>query len=260
MKASAMRAPRVARAAPPREAAGTTGRPLPGAAGPARWLPLVVVAAALAFGYAFGLHEMLSPESLARNRGRLEAFVAGNTALAAVAYVGVYVLAVGLSFPGASFLTIAGGMMFGWLLGGALTAVAATAGACLIFLVARTSLGDLLQRRAGGRLARLGDGFRENAFSYLLFLRLAPVFPFWLVNLAPALFGMRLGAYALATFLGILPGTFAYAYFGQGLGTALDGDGPIVSTELLAGFGALALAALLPVLLKAWRARRHAAR
>jgi uncharacterized membrane protein YdjX (TVP38/TMEM64 family) len=254
-----MRADHAARTEPAREAIGTAGRFPSGVAGPARWAPLVVVLAALALGYAFGLHETLSPESLARNRGRLEAFVAGNTIAAAAVYVGVYIVAVALSFPGASVLTIAGGMMFGWLLGGALTAVAATTGACLIFLVARTSLGDSLQRRAGGRLAKLRDGFRENAFSALLFLRLAPVFPFWLVNLAPALFGMRLGPYALATFLGILPGTFAYSYFGEGLGTAIDGEGPIVSTELLVGFGALALAALLPVLLKMWRARPHAA-
>ena len=225
----------------------------------ARWLPLVLVAAALGLFYVFGLHEAFSLEGLARHRERLAAFVAGNTVLAAAIYVGAYVLAVGLSVPGASFLTIAGGFMFGWLMGGALAVVAATAGACLIFLIARTSLGGVLRRRAGGRLARLGEGFERNAFNYLLFLRLAPLFPFWLVNLAAALFGMRLSTFVLATFLGILPATFAFAYFGEGLGTAVDGSGAVLSAELLVGFGVLALAALAPVALKAWRARRDAA-
>jgi uncharacterized membrane protein YdjX (TVP38/TMEM64 family) len=224
-----------------------------------RWLPIGIIATALASAYALGLHEYISVQALSDNREALQGFVAKNMLLAALTYMAVYILAVALSFPGASFLTIAAGFSFGWLLGGALTAVAATIGASIIFLAARTAFGDLLQRKAGDRIHKLQQGFQEDSFNYLLFLRLAPIFPFWLINLAPALFGMRLGPYVLATFIGILPGTFAYAYFGQGISSAIDMEGSIVAPELLIGLGALGLASLLPIVLKRIRRARRGA-
>jgi uncharacterized membrane protein YdjX (TVP38/TMEM64 family) len=114
--------------------------------------------------------------------------VDANPILAAGVYVLAYVAAVALSFPGASFLTAIGGFMFGSLVGTALALVSATIGATAIFLIARTSVGDLLASRAGPRMQRLRAGFDEEGFSYLLFLRLVPLFPFWVVNLAAALF------------------------------------------------------------------------
>ncbi|MDH3196510.1 MAG: TVP38/TMEM64 family protein [Hyphomicrobiales bacterium] len=224
-----------------------------------RWVPIGIIAAALATAYALGLNDYISVQTLSDNREALQNFVAQNMLLAALSYMAVYIIAVALSFPGASFLTIASGFSFGWLLGGALTAVSATIGATIIFLAARTAFGDLLQRKAGDRILKLRDGFQEDSFNYLLFLRLAPIFPFWLINLAPALFGMRLGPYVLATFVGILPGTFAYAYFGQGISSAIDMEGSVVSPELLIGLGALGLASLLPVVLKRIRRSRRAA-
>ena len=116
-----------------------------------------------------------------------------------------------------------------------------------------------MQRKAGERIRKLRDGFQEDSFNYLLFLRLAPIFPFWLINLAPALFGMRLGPYVLATVIGILPGTFAYAYFGQGISSAIDMEGSLASPELLIGLGALGLAALIPIALKRIRQARRSA-
>lgn len=221
-----------------------------------RFVPLGLVAAALALAWLLGLAGELSPAALAARRLELEAFVAARPGAAIAAYLFVYVAVVTVSLPGASVLTLAGGFMFGWLLGGALTAVAATFGACLVFLAARTAVGDLVAARAGPRLARLARGFREDAFLYLLSLRLAPVFPFWLVNLAPALFDMRLGPYALATFVGILPATFAYAYLGEGLAEAIGGEAPLLSRQILLGFGALALVALLPMALRRLRRGR----
>ena len=224
-----------------------------------RWVPIGIIATALATAYALGLHEYISLQALSDNREALQGFVAENMLLAALTYMAVYIIAVALSFPGASFLTIASGFSFGWLLGGALTAVAATIGAAIIFLAARTAFGDLLQRKAGDRIKKLQQGFQEDSFNYLLFLRLAPIFPFWIINLAPALFGMRLGPYVLATFIGILPGTFAYAYFGQGISSAIDMEGSVASPELLIGLGALGLASLLPVVLKRIRRARRGA-
>jgi uncharacterized membrane protein YdjX (TVP38/TMEM64 family) len=222
-----------------------------------RWLPIGIIVTALATAYAFGLHDYISLQTLSDNREALQNFVAENMLLAALTYMAIYIVAVALSFPGASFLTIAAGFSFGWLLAGALTAVSATIGASIIFLAARTAFGDLLQRKAGNRIKKLQQGFQEDSFSYLLFLRLAPIFPFWMINLAPALFGMHLGPYVLATFIGILPGTFAYAYFGQGISSAIDMEGSVVSPELLIGLGALGLASLLPVVLKRIRRARR---
>jgi len=218
-----------------------------------RWLPVAVVLAVLAGLYALGGDRYLSLEALAEKQEALRALVMERLLLAALLYVLTYIALVAVSFPGASIVTIAGGLMFGWVLGGVLSAVGATIGACIIFMIARTSFGEALQKRAGRRLKRLREGFQADAFNYLLFLRLAPIFPFWIINLAPALFGMRLAPYALATFVGILPGTFAYSYFGEGLGTAFDDEGPMVSTQLLLGFALLGLAALLPIVLKRWR-------
>src|SRR5688500_9292579 len=186
----------------------------------ARLLPLVAVLLALALAYAFGLHRYLSLEALREYEAALAAFVERNAALAALAYVGVYIAAVAISFPGASVLTAAGGLMFGYAAGSALALLSATVGATCIFLIARTSLGDMLAARAGPRVQRLRQGFQEEGFGYLLFLRLVPLFPFWLVNLAAALFGLRLLTFVGATAIGILPGTLVLAYVGASLRSA----------------------------------------
>lgn len=237
-----------------------------------KWLPLAVLLALTGLGFAFGLHRELTLSNLIERRQELAVFVEANAVLALAAYLGIYALAVALSFPGASLLTIAGGFLFGWIVGGAVTVVGATLGACAVFLVARSSLGDVLTRRAGPFVGRLADGFREDAFNYLLFLRLTPVFPFWLVNIAPAVFRMPLGAYALATFVGIVPGTFAFAFIGSGLesviaaqeaanpgcaaaGTCEVDVSALVTPQLLIAFFALGLASLIPVVLKKMRAR-----
>src|SRR5690606_8252078 len=154
-----------------------------------RYLPLGLLLAAMAAVYAAGGHRHISFAALAEHREALLAFVAAHRVAALGLYMLVYVAAIALSLPGGALLTIAGGFLFGWLVAGAAVVVAATVGATIVFLVARTSLGETLSRRAGPALNRLAVGFRQDALAYLLFLRLVPVFPFWLVNLAPALLG-----------------------------------------------------------------------
>jgi uncharacterized membrane protein YdjX (TVP38/TMEM64 family) len=221
-----------------------------------RFLPLVAVAVALALGYLFGLHRFLSLDAVRTYQDSLSGFVERNAVVAALTYVLVYVAAVALSFPGASILTAAGGLMFGYLAGTAFALFAATVGATLIFLIARTSLGEFLSARAGPKLQRLQKGFQEEGFSYLLFLRLVPLFPFWLVNLGAALFGMRLFPYVAATAIGIVPGTFVLSYFGDGLGSAIDGEGPQNWVEMFAGrLALLGLVVLIPVFYRKWRSR-----
>lgn len=229
-----------------------------------RFLPLAAVLAGLAVGYAMGLHHYLSLDFLARSREMLTSYVAANYAMSLAGFFVVYVLAVAFSFPAASILTIFGGFLFGWLTAGITVAFAATAGATLLFLAARSAFGDFLKERVGGLAARLADGFREDAFGYLLVLRLAPFFPFFAVNIAPALFGVKLRTYVAATFIGILPGCFAYAWLGQGLesvliaaanaGTSLSVK-DLVTPQITIAFAALACVALIPTLIRKWRGR-----
>lgn len=228
-----------------------------------RWLPLLLLGLAAALVYASGLDRYLSLATLKSQRALLQGFVAGHPLAAPLAYVLAYAAAVALSVPGAVFLTLAGGFLFGTVLGGLYAVVGATAGAVLVFLIARSTLGAALRARAGPWLQRMEAGFRANALSYLLVLRLVPLFPFWLVNLVPACLGMPLASYALATFLGIIPASLVYAGVGNGLGAVLDRGGEpdlglILTPPVLIPLLALAALALLPVLVKRWQARRRA--
>jgi uncharacterized membrane protein YdjX (TVP38/TMEM64 family) len=151
--------------------------------------------------------------------------------------------------------------LFGVAIGASLTVIGATLGATALFLIARTALGDVLRRRAGPFLARMADGFNKDAFNYLLFLRLVPVFPFWVVNLVPALLGMRLIPFVVATGLGIIPATIVFTAFGAGLGSVFDAGKEVdlksvLNPTLIAALIGLGLLALLPVAVKRIRERR----
>lgn len=242
-----------------------------------RFLPLILLLVAMAVVFATGAHRYVSFDKLVANRDRLQAFVATHEAKALAAYAATYVAVVALSVPGAVFLTVFGGFLFGWLIGGIVTAVAATVGGTIVFLIARTSLGDILARKAGPRLERIITGLREDAFAYLLFLRLVPIFPFWLVNLAPALVGVSLKTFVLATAIGILPGTFAFSFAGEGLDSVIAGQKAakqaclaagrsncamgvhvkaLLTPKLVAALAALGLVALTPVIVRRWFRRR----
>ncbi|MBD0271775.1 MAG: TVP38/TMEM64 family protein [Acetobacteraceae bacterium] len=212
-------------AAPDDAAAPAPGRV---AAGPAAWRrlwPLALLAAAAALAYALGLHRWLSFESLGAHRSALAGFVAGSPVLAAFLYVAAYVVVVAFSLPGGAVMTVAGGFLFGPWLGAALAVAGATLGASALFLAARHALAETLARRAGPLLGRVRDELRRDGFWYLLAIRLIPVVPFWLANLAPALAGMPFPAYAAATLIGIVPGTTVFAGIGAGLGRILDAGG-----------------------------------
>ncbi|MDO9126356.1 TVP38/TMEM64 family protein [Parvibaculum sp.] len=217
-----------------------------------RLLPLIVLAAGLAAFFALGLHRYLTLDTLRDNRQALAGWVADHWLLAALAYVGAYIAIVAFSLPAALVATLTGGFLFGTVFGGLLTVIGATIGATLLFLAARTALGDMLRAKAGPKLRKLEEGFGENAFSYMLVLRLVPLFPFFLVNLAPAFLGVPLRTYVAATFLGILPGTFVYASLGNGLGAIFEAGrdpdlGLIFQPQVIGPILALALLALVPV-------------
>jgi uncharacterized membrane protein YdjX (TVP38/TMEM64 family) len=226
-----------------------------------RWLPLLAIVLGAALFFALGLQRYLSLEALKANRDWLYWQVADHLLLALAAYGLIYTGVVALSLPGASVLTLAGGCFFGQWLGSAVTVLAATTGATLLFLAARTAFADLLRARAGPWLMRMRAGFQANAFNYLLFLRLVPAFPFFVVNLVPAFLDVRLRTFVLATFIGIIPGTFVYSNVGSGLRAVLDSDMPfslsgLLKPQIVTAMIGLALLSLLPVAIKAWRARR----
>lgn len=231
------------------------GGPDRGKRSPMRLLPLAILVLGLALGYAFGLQDYLSLGYLAEKRQMLRAEVDAHGLWSALLFTGIYILAVAFSFPAASILTIIGGFLFGWLAGGALVAVGATIGASLLFLATRSALGGFLRHRVDGVAKTVADGFRENAAGYLLVMRLAPVFPFFVVNIVAALFEISLGRFVAATFFGILPGTFAYAYLGQGVDSVLVAAhaagrearlSDLVTGDITLAFLALALVALVP--------------
>ena len=227
-----------------------------------RFLPLLVIIAGLGAGYAAGLHEYLTLAALAEQRETLIGFVNENLILASAIYFLLYIAAVAFSFPAASILTIFGGFLFGWFLGGILTAVAATIGATILFKASQTAFGDFLRDRAGPFAAKLSEGFQKDAFSYLLILRLAPVFPFFVMNIVPALFKIPTKTYVAATILGILPGTFAYTYLGQGVDSVLlsasqsgreASVSDLVTPEITIAFAALAIVATIPSVIRRFR-------
>ena len=220
-----------------------------------RFLPLAILVLAVVVVFASGLPDYLSFEQLQQNRTELLAFVDRHPLLAPLLFMAIYAAVIALSIPGGAVLTIAGGFMFGVALGTLYVVVAATLGASLIFLAAKTALGDSLRAKAGPWLRRMEDGFRENALSYLLFLRLIPVFPFWLVNLVPAFLGVAFSTYVVATFLGIIPGTLVYVSVGNGLGAVFEaGQSPnlkiIFKPAIILPLLGLAVLAILPVAYK----------
>ncbi|MEO0543155.1 MAG: TVP38/TMEM64 family protein [Pseudomonadota bacterium] len=227
-----------------------------------RFLPLAIVVGGLGFAYAMGWHRFFTLEFLAQSRDAMTAYVADNYILSIVGFTVLYAVAVAFSFPAASILTIFAGFLFGWFVGGISVAIGATVGATAIFLVARSAFGDFLTEKVGGRVKSLADGFEKEAFSYLLILRLAPVFPFFVMNIAPALFNVPIRTYVIATLVGILPGTFAYTFLGQGVGSVLEAAeaagttpsvGDLVTTEITLAFAALAAVATIPMIIKRLR-------
>lgn len=220
-----------------------------------RFLPLALILGALALAYALGLHRYLSFEVLAENRAQLLTWTESNRALALALYMLAYIAVVALSLPGGAVATLTGGFLFGTWLGGLVAVLAATMGATLLFLAARTALGDVLRDKAGPGLRKLEEGFERDALSYLLVLRLVPAFPFFLVNLAPAFLGVKLRAYLIGTFFGIMPGTFVFASVGAGLGAVFDrGERPdlsiVLTPPVLLPLLALAALSLVPVVWK----------
>lgn len=228
-----------------------------------RLLPIAVLVAGLVAFFAFDLDRFVTLDALKTHREALQGWVDSQGVVAWLVYAAIYMAAVAFSIPGGAVLTIAGGFMLGPFVATAVVVVGATCGATLLFLAARYAFADYLRGKAGGAMRRMEAGFNENPVSYMLILRLVPLFPFWLVNLVPAFLGVKLGTYFLSTLVGIIPGTFVYALVGDGAGAVLDAGGDldlgiIFEPRFLAPIIGLAVLACIPILYKRIQARRGA--
>ena len=248
-----------ATAAKPKKAATktVTKASLPAPAGRA-WIKILILAlfagAVIAF-FALGGQKYLALDTIKSNRDALLSFTREHYALAiGIAFL-VYAVAVACSVPGALVLTLTCGFLFGRWVGTAVVVTAATLGATLVFLAARYLIADWARSRMGSVGKKINEGFSANAFSYMLFLRLVPAFPFFLVNLAPAFTSIPLPTYVLATFIGIIPGSFVYANLGETLGT-IDSLSGLVSKETLIAFALLGGLALVPVVIRKIKSKR----
>jgi uncharacterized membrane protein YdjX (TVP38/TMEM64 family) len=233
-----------------------------------RWLPLALLVGAVLVVLATGLHRSISLETIVANKARLEAFVDGNRPVALASYMAIYVAIIALSIPGSLIMTVTGGLLFPLWICAPAVILSATAGATLVFLIARSALGETLRARGGPALARISEGVRRDAASYMLFLRLVPLFPFALVNLAPAIVGVPLRTFVWTTFVGVMPASLAFSFAATSLDGLLDermaafeacrilgrtdcslaiDASMLVSPRLLAAFGVLGLLALVPV-------------
>ena len=227
---------------------------------PRRKLALLGLFAALLVGFfIFDLDSLISYQGLAENEAALKRAVAENRLLTIMAYMAVYITAVAFSLPGALWLSLAGGLMFGTWAGGVIIVISATLGASGLFVAARYIIGDALRARTaskwGPALQKFEAAFNRDAWSYMLVLRLLPIFPFFIVNLGAALVGVRFPVFLLTTFFGIMPGTFVFASIGNGISVLLQsGARPDLSVmqspEILGPLVALAILSLAPML---WR-------
>ena len=228
---------------------------------PARLLVVVLMALAVGAVFVFGLDDYLSFEVLKSNRRSALEGYAQNRIVAVISFGLGYALAVALSVPGAVWLTLAAGFLFGTIQAAMIVVVSATLGALSIFLITRYALADFFHEKTGDVGRKMEVGFRDNALSYLLVLRLVPLFPFWVVNLVPALLGVSTRTYVVGTFFGIIPGSTVFCSIGNGLGAVFDSGGTpdlgiIFEPEIFGPLMALAVLSLIPVFYKRFKASR----
>lgn len=205
--------------------------------------------------YLLDLHKYLSFQELKTHRKTLQIFVSKHRFLSPFIYILIYAVLTALSIPGGAFFSVIGGFLFPQPFSTLYVVSGASLGASLLFLSARYAFSNYLKKKMGSWLKKVSSGLKKKPFSYLFFLRLVPIFPFWFVNLAPALLGVFFFPFFLTTFLGIIPGSFVYTQAGRGLGSAFDSEEDFSLTTFLnpqirIALFALGAFALLPIILK----------
>ena len=215
-------------------------------------VPPVVIALLFALFWFSGAYDYLNPAEIVDRKEQFQQAVNQNPFLAVLIFSMIYTSVVALSLPFASLLTMTAGFLFGLVTGTFIVVASATLGATIIFTVAKTSMGQVLKEKAGKLYQKIEADMRENAVGYLLFLRLVPLFPFFLVNIVPAFFNIKTKTYIWTTAFGIFPGTLIYVNVGRSLGQ-VDNPADLVSGDLVLSMGLLGCVALVPVIYKKWK-------
>ena len=220
---------------------------------------LIVFASILVIFFLSGMRDYLTFETIKENRDSLERLVSANYLISVTGFMILYILAVSFSIPGAVWLTISAGFVFGVVPATIYSVFAATIGATVIFLLTRYLFAGAVSAFAGEAINRMREGFVRNALSYMLVLRLIPLFPFFIVNVVPAGLGVPVRIYMLGTFLGIIPGTFVYALAGDGVGQIISEGGMVdpgsalLEPRVLGPLIGLAVLTMIPVVYKRYR-------
>ncbi len=227
-----------------------------------RFIPILIIIALMLLGYFSGAYRALQFETLRYHHAELTEHVNDHPIQTPFLFIAVYIAATALSIPGGLLLSLIGGFLFRQPWCTVYVVLGATIGATLLFLAARTALGNFLKEKAGPRLAKMEAGFNKNAVSYMLFLRFVPLFPFWLVNLAPAFFNVRLRTYLWTTLVGIIPGAFVFTQAGRGLNAVFESSEPfsintILNPDVKIALICLGLFSLIPIVIKKWREKRN---
>ncbi|MDB2390862.1 VTT domain-containing protein [Alphaproteobacteria bacterium] len=222
-------------------------------------LPVTLLTGLVLF-FGTGMHKLVSWDTISSHYNVLKQFSSHWTITSYLLFMLLYLIVVAFSLPVALPLTLTGGALLGWP-AGIVIVFAATMGAGVVFIAARTIFADFLRVKAGPFMARLEAGFNEDAFNYLLALRLIPVAPFWVVNIIPSFTQMKLPSFLLATFIGIIPGTMVFVSVGRGFDTILASSqtpdlSVLSSPSILIALGGLGALSLMPVIYKRVRARR----
>ena len=220
-----------------------------------RFIPIIIIIVLMVIAFSLGFGKYFTVENLTAHHQAVKDYVALHSFWSPLIFMVVYLVAIALSIPGGALLSLIGGFLFGVPVGTIYVLIGATFGATLIFLAARSAFSEILRKRAGPFLKKMEKGFHENKISYLLFLRFIPLFPFWLVNIAPAFFRVPLLTYVWTTLVGIIPGSFAYTQAGTGISAILEGDEPlsleaIFNPKMRIALIVLALVSLGPILVK----------
>lgn len=220
------------------------------------YIPLVIILSLLITIWGTGLLDFLTLENIKTHRLELLNIVNENPYISILVFALIYIATVALSLPIASLLTLLGGFLFGVTLGTTVIVLSATVGASIIFLVAKTALGSSLREKAGPFYKKVADNMKDNGFQYMLFIRFVPVVPFFIANILPALFNIKLRDFFITTLVGIIPGTIVYTNIGRELGT-LETLSDLVSPQTLLAFALLGVLSLTPTIIKLFKKKKH---
>jgi uncharacterized membrane protein YdjX (TVP38/TMEM64 family) len=227
-----------------------------------RFLPIIVIGILIIIAIKSGLTHYLNYVSLKKYHLQLTTYVNQHFSLTLALFCLAYILIVVTSIPGATVLTLVGGLLFGSILGTTVVVISATIGATLLMIAIKLAFGEIVTRRIGARVKFMENNFKQNAFFYLLSMRFLPLVPFFILNLAAGIFNMQISTFFIATLIGIIPGSFVYVNIGANLNNVFNQPGDsfsiasFITPNIIIAFSLLAILSLTPLVVQKIRSNR----